>query len=157
MFFPLEARLSKGANCHFSVAPAAVLAATQAAGTLFSFWPLELELGCRGSCGPTWPRLVCLLCAFWMILCANSTLVVVRVRLQKAHRRLSPEKKCTLLQGGVRISTEPLRSSKYYKYHTLTAFNHRHTKTKMFQLRGFCELTASPEDTASESQLLIGQ
>lgn len=70
---------------------------------------------------------------------------------------MSPEKKCTLLQGGVRISTEPLRSSKYYKYHTLTAFNHRHTKTKMFQLRGFCELTASLEDTASESQLLIGQ
>lgn len=35
LFLPLKARLSKGANCHFSVAPAAVLAATQAAGTLF--------------------------------------------------------------------------------------------------------------------------
>lgn len=31
-----------------------------------------------------------------------------------------------LLQGGVRISTEPLRSTKYYKYHTLTSFNQTH-------------------------------
>lgn len=39
------------------------------------------------------------------------------------------------------------------EHHALTSFNA--TDTQMFQLRGFREL--SPEDTASESQLLIGQ